>query len=249
MSLLITSPTEQARPLTTSSTASTATSWVTRRLDNTTPSMLLLEGFFGLGWLRAAAEKLPNADWWSGDVIHGFVTSHVDATLPWYQPVLDVLVSPFAVAIGIVVVVLQLFAGASLLSGFKLKWGLAAGIFLNLSFLAVGAVNPSAFYLIGQGALALTLLGAARPTERVADKMRMIVGAAFGMILVNIPFVRTLDVHGVIEDPAMMFITLGILTMVTVAMTYRSVFALGYESVDYESVGSESVDYESASRR
>lgn len=63
---------------------------------------------------------------------------------------MDVVVEPNVLLISVVVVVAQLFAAATLLSGRNLLAGIAVGAFLNLNFVAIGAVDPSIFYLICQ---------------------------------------------------------------------------------------------------
>ncbi|NNE96621.1 MAG: hypothetical protein HKN24_11390 [Acidimicrobiales bacterium] len=176
--------------------------------------VVLTELFIGLGWLRAVAEKLIDQRWWRGEVLEHFVEDHAGTTLGWYGPFLDIVVLPFAPVIAAVVVLGQLVAGVSLVTGRRLTVGLAVGMFLNLHFMAAGAVTPSAFYLLGQGALVLWL---SEQTVSGARIQALRIAAAVGAFVVglNIPFISTLHPAEVIEDPAVMFSFAGALAALT----------------------------------
>lgn len=174
------------------------------------PWVLLVEVFIGIGWLRAVVEKVIDPSWWDGTVLSGFLVAQADHALPWYGAFLDGVVEPNLVAVSIAVVFAQLFAAVSLLSGWRLLAGLATGAFLNLNFIAAGAVNPSIFYLICQGALVLWILhGWSSARKR---PLRLLATGSLLMVALNMPFISTVDPAEVIEDPAMVLITLGILT-------------------------------------
>ncbi len=87
-------------------------------------------------------------------------------------------------------------------------------MFLNLHFMAAGAVTPSAFYLLGQGALALWACERAMSRTR-ARALRLAAGVAAFAVGVNIPFISTLHPAHVIEDPAVMFTFGGALAALT----------------------------------
>ena len=184
---------------------------IERRLDMP-PWVLLVQAFIGLGWLRAAVEKLIDPSSWSGAVLTGFLAEHADRVLPWYDSLLDTVIAPNLLAVSIIVVVAQLFAGFALLSGWRVPAALAAGAFLNLNFIAAGAVNPSIFYLICQAALLLWILQSDHTVR--TRHLRLLATASFAMVLLNVPFISTLDPAMVVEDPAMVLITLGLLTAV-----------------------------------
>lgn len=177
--------------------------------------VLLIGVFVGLGWLRAAVEKMIDPAWWSGEALSGFLDLQTGHALLWYQPFLDNVVEPNLILIGIAVVVGQLFAGASLISGWRLSAGLAVGVFLNLNFVAAGAVSPSGFYLICQTALLLWVQHERGVRRR---SLRLLSTASFAVALLNLPFISTLDPAGVIEDPAIMLVTLGLLVAVASRM-------------------------------
>lgn len=173
--------------------------------------MLVVELFLGLGWARAAGEKIIDVNWWTGDVLHEFLADHVPVTIGWYEPFLVRVVAPHVVLVAVTVVALQLFAGAALLTGRNRTAGLIIGMFLNLHFLAAGAVNPSAFYLLAQGAVLLAIAEASHARiETLLGTVKFVSGTS---ALVSVAFIRTLHPATVIDDPAAMFVTLGILSV------------------------------------
>ncbi|MCB1270180.1 MAG: hypothetical protein KDB31_02060 [Microthrixaceae bacterium] len=173
---------------------------------------LLTEVFIGIGWLRAAVEKLIDPAWWTGQVVTDFVESHLDSSVGWYSAFASEFVVPAATVVALVVVVAQLVAAAGLISGRRLGAAIGIGIFLNLNFMAAGAVNPSAFYLLAQGSL-LLWMAERRPTLAARRGLGIAALVAGGVGLISLPFVSTLHPALVIDDPAVMFVTGGILTV------------------------------------
>ena len=172
--------------------------------------VVLTQLFIGLGWLRAATEKLIDPAWWRGDVLREFVAAHIDTSLDWYEPFLDTAVLPLAPAVAAVVLVAQLVAGISLATGRRLTVGLTVGMVLNLHFMAAGAVNPSAFYLLAQGAVALWLCE--RTESRTpAGTLRAAAAGALFVTGSSVPFISTLHPADVVEDPAVMLSLTGAL--------------------------------------
>ena len=179
---------------------------------NLPPWVLLVQVFIGLGWLRAVVEKVIDPFWWNGAVLRDFLDAHADLTLPWYRTFLETVIEPNLFVVAVTVVLAQLFAAVALLSGWRLLAGLAVGAFLNLNFMAAGAVNPSIFYLICQTALLLWILhGESEPKKRA---LRLLATASIVLVLLNVPFISTIDPAAVIEDPASVLVTLGLLTAV-----------------------------------
>lgn len=186
------------------SAASRISELITKRLGKLPSWVVLTQLFIGLGWLRAAGAKAIDLSWWSGEYIRRFAADHQDVTLGWYQPFLDNVVLPAVPLVALVVILGQVFAGLTLVSGRYVGAGLAVGILLNLQFLAAGAVDPSAFYLLAQGAMALWLAEGSRTAQ--TDK-RLMVAASIAVFLgaLSLPFISTLHPARVIEDPAIMF--------------------------------------------
>lgn len=184
---------------------------ITERFRHQPTWAAVTEIFIGLGWLRAVVAKSTDANWWTGDALRSFLSDHDAATLGWYRPFAELIVAPNAAMFAALVLTLQLVAAGSLLSGRNRPIGLAAGICMNLHFVAAGAVNPSAFYLLAQGALALWLVEQ-RPSLPSVDSLMHATAVGLAMIGFNLPFIQTLDPKAVIDDPAIMMATVGGLT-------------------------------------
>ncbi len=194
---------------------------LSKRLDNVPSWALVTQLFIGMGWLRAATEKVIDPAWWRGGVLLGFLDAHRPLTVGWYRPFVDLVVEPYAVTIGLIVVLAQLFAGTALITGRRMKEGLAVGLFLNLNFVAAGAVNPSAFYLVCQGALALWLAERARRSSTL-DALRGTSLVAGSIGVMSLPFITTLHPAEVIDDPAIMLVTASALTVVGCDLAHRN---------------------------
>ncbi|MGI9602697.1 MAG: hypothetical protein ACR2QE_12480 [Acidimicrobiales bacterium] len=206
--------------------ATPARQMVVERFSGLPAWVVLTQLFIGFGWLRAATEKLIDPAWWRGDVLEEFVDTHGDMTVGWYEPFLDAAVLPNAVLVGVIVVVAQLVAGISLVTGRRLTVGIAVGMFLNLHFMAAGAVTPSAFYLLAQGALALWLCERA-PNRASAAALRASAAGATFVAGLSIPFISTLHPAEVIEDPAVMLSFGGALAALGCVLAAGSANALG----------------------
>lgn len=177
--------------------------------------ILLIELFIGFGWLRAAVEKIIDPRWWDGTVLSEFLTNHANLTLPWYRGFLGAVVEPYLVPISIVVVVAQLFAGVTLVTGRWVMAGLLVGMFLNLNFVAAGAVDPSIFYLISQAAVMLWIMQTRLHGDTAGSILRWMPTASLVLLVVNLPLVSTLEPSAVINDPAMILVFFGLLLAVS----------------------------------
>lgn len=169
----------------------------------------MIQLFIGLGWVRAAVEKLIDPQWWSGDTLGVFLTEHQASTVSWYQPFLDLIVGPNVVIISLVVFGLQFLAGALMLSGRQIPAALAIGSFLNLHFIAAGAVTPSVFYLLAQAAVAFWLLE--RSGADLNSGLRVGATAALAIALMSVVSISTLHPAEVIDDPGIMLVTAGLI--------------------------------------
>jgi len=193
------------------------------RLFNRPAWVVITQLFFGMGWIRAATEKLISPTWLDGTTITSFLAAHENSTLGWYHWVVDSVVSPHISVIALVVLLSQFGVGISLVFSRFVGLGLIVGMFLNLNFLAAGAVNPSVFYILSQGALLLWLAeqrSSARST-RLGLSLLAAGGAAIGLI--SLPYVSTLHPTNVVEDPAVLFVVGGILTVMGCGVALRRV--------------------------
>ena len=121
-----------------------------------------LRVFIGVGWLRAWLEKASDAAWYNGDAVREFLTAQIStgAVLsPQYEWMMRQVYEPLAAVVGWVVVFGELVIGLGVLFGAAFNVALSAGMFLNASFIAAGAISPSAFYIVIQTALLGSTVG------------------------------------------------------------------------------------------
>ena len=106
--------------------------------------LLPLRLFLAAGWLRAAAEKLIDPQWWNGNKLRSFLTTQHDTALPFFRPIMQNVIAPGAQTVAIVVVLTQLAAGIAIAIGKPLRIALRWVVFMNVVFVLAGRVNPSA---------------------------------------------------------------------------------------------------------
>lgn len=204
--------------------APTSIAWAEQRLKAFPPWILLIQLFIGLGWIRAGLEKLVSSTWWTGEELRQFLAENDDATLPWYEPVVDFLVSPTAPVVALIVMVAQFAIGGALLSGKRVGPALLAGMFLNLNFIAAGTVNPSIFYLVAQG-VAVLWLAEWSVWSKTHDALEVGVALGLGVLATNVPWIRTLDPAAVMHDPALVLVTAGILCAICCQLNLQRLLA------------------------
>ena len=125
-------------------------------LQKTNAFLLPLRLFIGLGWLRAGVEKAIDPLWRTGGKLSDFFQMQlaVDAVyFPFYETLITQLFEPNAFVLSWIVLIGELLAGLAILTGTLTNLGLLGGLLMNLNFVLAGVVNPSAFYIVIQGAL------------------------------------------------------------------------------------------------
>jgi thiosulfate dehydrogenase (quinone) large subunit len=179
--------------------------------------LLPLRLFLAAGWLRAAAEKLIDHEWWSGEKLRSFLDAQHRDALPFFRPVMDSVIAPYAVQVAAAVAILQLLIGLALLVGRPLRTALWAGIVLNVVFVLCGRVNPSAFYLVMEASLlyAVSTGHLGRGVRTPTARSFLTIGAWLAVAGAMAPFVRTLEPAEVIDDPAMMLVFLSLVMAAT----------------------------------
>jgi thiosulfate dehydrogenase [quinone] large subunit len=197
-----------------------------RPAHHTAVVMLLpLRLFLAAGWLRAAAEKLIDPDWWSGAKLRTFLTAQHEAALPFFRPVMDQVIAPNAQAVAVVVVITQLLCGLCIAIGKPMRLALRWAFLLNVVFIMTGKVNPSCFYLIMEMVMLFAIADGTIGVRPSAPSRRTVVVAAASLLFAGamVPYVRTLEPADVIEDPAIMLVTLGVIVSITM-LVRRSVY-------------------------
>lgn len=146
-------------------------------IDTSAIVLVPLRLFVGVIWLRAAAEKIIDPAWWDGSTVEAFVTSQLAAgavATEWCARLAETVLLPNAQAVSWVVVVLQTLTGLAILLGVATATFLVVGIAMNVAFLLMGAVNPSAFYIPMQATLLMGDAGSVAGLEWAlsADRAR-----------------------------------------------------------------------------
>jgi thiosulfate dehydrogenase (quinone) large subunit len=210
--------------------------------------LLPLRIFIGLGWLRAAAAKATDPAWYDGAELTIFLNGQLgwsQEAFPFYGTLMEAVFLPNAALLGIVVIVLQLFAGMAIVAGYYTNAALLVGLVLNVSFILAGRPDPSAFYIVIQlvlflgGAGAVLGMDASRwrhhrhpllvssigPVAADAAHERHVYAVLAGVSVVlaaaMVPYVSSLDPATVVEDPAMVLVTLALFA--AAAATIRAV--------------------------
>lgn len=191
------------------------------RIDGTPAWVLFIRLFIGLGWLRVATEKLIEPAWRDGTEIIAFVEGYSVWTIGWYRPFVDNLVVPNTQAILVILIAAQIFAAVTLLSGRLLAYGIGIGIFMNLNFLVAGSVDPNVFYLLSQGAIAFWLAERAVPSKGRLRALSVVALAIYALAMMSIPSITTVHPARVIIDPAMMYVVLALVAVVSCDQAHR----------------------------
>ena len=169
--------------------------------------------FLAAGWVRAVAEKVPDPDWWSGAVIRAFVEDQRDAALPLAGPIVDHGIVPAVAVVAVLVVLVEVATAVGFLTRRWFVPALRLGSSLNVAFVVMGRIDPSAFYLVMQLTLLLALSeGAVDGRVRRPTRRTMIASVALGAGgLAMLPFIQTLRPAEVVHDPAIMLAFLAAL--------------------------------------
>ncbi len=196
--------------------------------------LLPLRLFIGLGWLRAGVEKAIDPLWRTGGELAAFFQMQlaVDAVyFPFYETLITQLFEPNAFILSWIVLIGELLAGAAILTGTLTNLGLLGGLFMNLNFVLAGVVNPSAFYIVIQGALlsanagdtlsgdgflarytrSFSTAAPSAPTRgsRAWRKWILLLSGVLCSVtaMLVVPYIRDFGPHGV-DDPAMLLFIL-----------------------------------------
>lgn len=192
----------------------------------------ILRLFLGAIWLRAAFSKAISPAWLSGESISeffaggnvGFATRHLEHAPALYQDLM-VSFSNYPVLMSMIVMLMQAAIGLSILTGYKMRLGIIAGIFLNINFISAGVILPSFFYIV----FGLSLLASSKSNSFALFKdvdsrtdlfssviFSILFGAYLAIIIsyevLNGPFIHPMD----ITDPRLaLIISFKLLLVVT----------------------------------
>lgn len=212
-------------------------SFLTGELGKDRAYLLPLRVFIGLGWLRAATEKIVDPGWYDGTELTAFLEQQLgwsQEAFPFYGALMEAVFLPGATVLGIIVILAQLLAGVSILAGYYTNAGLLVGLVMNVNFVLAGAVDPSTFYIVIQlvlffgGAGTVLSVDAVRGAEThgplltapgrgagvQGEHHQRVYGVMAAVCLLfavaMAPYVSTLAPATVVEDPAMILVVLAL---------------------------------------
>lgn len=214
-------------------------------LRHETAVLVPLRGFIGLGWLRAAVEKAVDPGWADGSSLTAFLLQQGGhAAFPAYQALMTDVFLPHAVLLSWIILIGQLLAGAAIGAGFLTRAALIGALFMNINFLLAGAPNPSAFYLVIQGALLMANAGMIlgvdgwlrqralerRPpaqevpalSPRQPRRWPLVTSMVLfgGIAGAATPYIRDFSPAGSVHDPAMLVVIVSLMAAVWSAMSH-----------------------------
>ena len=137
--------------------------WISSETNKEGAALLPLRLFIAFGWLRAAAEKTLNPNWFDGVALSGFLNAQLNGdhvVFPAYAWLISHLFLPGAPVLAWIVLIGQVMVGLGLAFGAYSRAALLGALFMNLNFIAAGAPSPSVFYVVIQ--IMLLLAGAGR---------------------------------------------------------------------------------------
>ena len=199
--------------------------------------LLPLRVFIGIGWLRAGLEKWLEPGWYDGSALAQFLAAQVTGgqiDFPFYEQLVQTVFEPASLTLGLTIMVCQLLVGLAVITGTFTNLALLGGLFMNLNFILIGEIEPSAFYVMIQLVLLLSNIGAtlgldyflakrirfcflvAKPADRLYSRLeKSVMGGVVVLSLVAAPSlvssIETFDPASV-HDPAMLLFILALFT-------------------------------------
>lgn len=221
-------------------------SFARSEIDKPNAYLVPLRVFIGIGWLRAAAEKIIDPLWYDGTKLRSFLSEQAGDDLivfPQYEWFVETLVEPNAAVVAWVVLAGQLLAGLAILTGTFTNLGLLGGLIMNANFLLAGAIDPSAFYIVIQTVLFVSNTGAVlgvdsvlssrvrwgflvartevEPRYLAAEKLSYLVLTAASAVIAGYAVVYIEDFSpNAVDDPATVLFVLASLGGLSAFITY-----------------------------
>ena len=136
--------------------------WISSETLKDGAHLLPLRLFIAFGWLRAAAEKTLDPNWFDGTALSGFLNAQLNGdhvVFPAYAWLISHVFLPGAPVLAWVILIGQVLVGLGLVFGAFSRGALIGALFMNLNFIAAGVPSPSVFYVVIQIMLLLSSAG------------------------------------------------------------------------------------------
>ena len=222
-----------------------ANNWLYTQLFSDSAYLLPLRLFIGIGWVRAGLEKFMDAGWPKGEALVVFLNQHVSSgqvRFPFYQGMVQHVFTPNALALSWLIMLGQILVGLAILFGAFTNLALLCGLFMNLNFILIGEVTPSAFYIVIQIVLLITNVGYILGLDALLAKKAPVgllvaqpysgrkywrferacfMGLSFAMAVLGVavfPYIRDFTPHSV-DDPAMLLLVLSVIIGLSALIT------------------------------
>jgi hypothetical protein len=127
--------------------------WISSETSKDGAHLLPLRLFVAFGWLRAAAEKSLDPNWFDGTVLSSILNAQLQTdqvAFPAYAWLISHLFLPSAPMLAWIILIGQILVGLGLVFGAFSRGALLGGLFMNLNFIAAGMLGPSVFYVVIQ---------------------------------------------------------------------------------------------------
>jgi len=199
--------------------------------------LLPLRLFIGVGWLRAGLEKWLEPGWHDGSALAHFLEAQVaggQVAFPFYAQLVQTVFEPASLTLGLLIMVCQFLVGLAVIAGTFTNLALLGGLFMNLNFILIGEVDPSAFYVVIQVVLLLSNIGAtlgldtflgskvrffllvAKPADRRYSRLeKSVMGSIVALSLVGaLSLIPSIEAFGPasVHDPVTLLFILALFT-------------------------------------
>ncbi len=220
--------------------------YIAQALQQEGAFLLPLRLFIGIGWFRAGLEKWLNPGWHDGSSLASFLNAHVQNGLiefSGYQQWVQTIFEPHSFYLGFIIMVSQLLIGIAIMTGTFTNLALLGGLVMNINFILVGEVNPSAFYVMIQVVLLISNIGAimgldqflsrgisccfivAKPSSQktlsLLEKSFMVLAmiTSVAAAIAVVPSIKSYDPSSV-HDPAMISLVLSLFSAAFFLITF-----------------------------
>jgi len=214
-----------------------ANHWLRIQLLSESAYLIPLRLFIGIGWIRAGLEKFMDPGWPRGTTLVEFFNQHLSSgsvVFPFYRQLVHSIFTPNAAGLSWLIMLGQILVGIAILTGAFTNFALLCGMVMNLNFILIGEVTPSAFYMVIQILLLVTNVGYPLGVDALLARKipsglfvaqpyairkfwrferSIFLGLALAMpflALASIPYIRDYSPHSV-DDPAMILLVLSVI--------------------------------------
>jgi thiosulfate dehydrogenase [quinone] large subunit len=127
--------------------------WLSEEFSLPAVHVVPLRLFIGIGWMRAGLEKTADTSWYDGSAIRSFLHQQLESgaiSFEFHEWLANGILDAIAMPLGWALILVQLVIGVAIFFGTYTNLALLVGVYLNVNFMALGVISPSAFYIVIQ---------------------------------------------------------------------------------------------------